>query len=63
MKPALRLIFAALFIGITTFVLSFIGIRVGNVFGTRYKSKAEFAGGIILIGMGCKILVEHLEIL
>ena len=58
-----QIFYAALFIGITTFVLSFIGIRVGNVFGTRYKSKAEFAGGIILIGMGCKILVEHLEIL
>lgn len=48
------------FIGITTFTLSIIGVKIGNVFGTRYKSKAELAGGLILVGMGIKILVEHL---
>lgn len=51
---------AVLFIGIVTFVLSAIGVKIGNVFGTKYKSKAEFAGGAILILMGIKILFEHL---
>lgn len=50
-------------IGITTFILSAIGVKIGNVFGLRYKSKAEIAGGVILIGMGIKILLEHLGIL
>ncbi len=54
---------AILFIGIITFALSMIGVKIGNVFGVRYKSKAEFAGGIILIAMGTKILLEHLGIL
>lgn len=47
-------------IGITTFLLSCVGVKVGNVFGTRYKSKAELAGGLILILIGLKILGEHL---
>lgn len=51
---------AASFIGVTTFILSAIGIKIGNVFGARYKSKAELAGGIVLVFMGIKILVEHL---
>lgn len=51
---------AVSFIGIVTFVLSAIGVKIGNVFGTKYKSKAEFAGGAILILMGLKILFEHL---
>ncbi len=54
---------AVLFIGVTTFVLSAIGVKVGNVFGVKYKSKAELAGGIILIVMGVKILMEHLRVL
>ena len=54
---------AVTFIGITTFVLSAIGVKIGNVFGIKYKSKAELAGGIILIVMGIKILLEHLGIL
>lgn len=53
---------AVLFIGCTTFVLSAVGVKVGNVFGTKYKSKAELAGGVILILMGLKILLEHLGI-
>lgn len=48
------------FIGCTTFILSMIGVKVGTVFGCRYKSKAEFAGGVILVLMGIKILIEHL---
>ena len=54
---------AVLFIGVITFTLSAIGVKIGNIFGCRYKSKAEFAGGIILIIMGIKILLEHLGIL
>lgn len=49
-------------IACTTFVISMIGVKIGHVFGTKYKSKAEIAGGIILIGMGIKILLEHLHI-
>lgn len=47
-------------IGVTTFVLSVIGLSVGNVFGCKYKSKAEILGGIVLILIGIKILLEHL---
>lgn len=54
---------AVAFIGVTTFVLSTLGTWVGGVFGTRFKNKAEFAGGIILVLMGGKILLEHLGIL
>ena len=50
-------------IGITTMVLSIIGVIVGNIFGSRYKSKAEFIGGLILVLLGLKILLEHLGIL
>lgn len=51
---------AVLLIGVTTFVLSAVGMKIGNVFGTKYKSKAEIAGGVILILLGIKILIEHL---
>lgn len=54
---------AVSFIGIITFALSGVGVKLGNVFGARYKSRAELAGGIILILMGTKILLEHLGIL
>ncbi len=54
---------AIAFIGVITFLLSTFGVKIGNVFGVRYKSKAEFAGGLILILMGLKILLEHLGIL
>lgn len=55
-----NIFWAVLFIGVITFTLSSIGVKVGNVFGVRFKSKAEFAGGLILILMGTKILLEHL---
>ena len=58
-----HIIAAVLFIGVTTFVISAFGVRIGNIFGTKYKSKAELAGGIILILLGLKILLEHLGIL
>ena len=51
---------AALLIGIITFVLSFIGVKIGNVFGAKFEAKSELTGGIILIGMGVKILIDHL---
>ena len=55
-----RILPAVSFIGSITFLLSIVGVKVGTVFGARYKSKAEAAGGIILIAIGLKILVEHL---
>ena len=51
---------AVVFIGVVTFVCSAVGIKIGSIFGTKYKSKAEAAGGIILILIGLKILFEHL---
>lgn len=50
-------------IGVCTFIISAIGVKVGNVFGTRYKSKAELFGGVVLALIGLKILLEHLELL
>lgn len=54
---------AAVIIGITTFGFSFVGVKVGNLFGIKYKSKAEFIGGLILIMLGVKILLEHFGVL
>ena len=50
---------AVAFIGVTTFLLSAAGVKVGAAFGARYKSRAELAGGLVLMGMGIKILLEH----
>ena len=50
-------------IGCTTFALSLVGVFIGNRFGSRYKNKATFAGGVILMIIGLKILLEHLGIL
>lgn len=58
-----KIVPAISFIGATTFILSAIGIRIGNIFGAKYKSKAELVGGIVLILMGVKILLEHLGVL
>lgn len=58
-----QIIPAVIFIGVTTFILSAVGVKIGNVFGTKYKSKAELFGGVVLILMGTKILLEHLGIL
>ena len=54
---------AFVLIGIITFTLSAIGVKVGNIFGTKYKSKSEFAGGAILIILGLKILLEGLGVI
>ena len=50
-------------IGICTCLLSALGVKIGNVFGSRYEKKAELAGGVILILLGVKILLEHLGVL
>lgn len=54
---------AASLIGLTTFTITLIGVAVGNFFGTRYKRRAELTGGVILILLGLKILLEHLGVL
>ena len=61
--PDVRILPSALLIGCTTFIFSAVGLKVGNVFGLKYKSKAEIAGGVILILIGLKILLEHLGVL
>lgn len=55
--------FAAVSIGVITFLLSGVGVKVGNIFGTKYKSKAELCGGIVLCLLGLKILLEGLGII
>ena len=58
-----NIVSAITIIGCTTFVISIAGVYVGNVFGSRYKSRAELTGGIILILIGLKILLEHLGVI
>lgn len=54
---------AVVFIGVTTFAISVAGVKIGNLFGNKYKRKAEIAGGTILIAIGVKILLEHLGVI
>ncbi|WP_300605616.1 manganese efflux pump MntP family protein [uncultured Oscillibacter sp.] len=61
--PDVHILSAVSLIGAATFLLSALGLKAGNVFGLRYKARAELAGGVILILMGLKILLEHLGIL
>ena len=58
-----NIVWAVLLIGVVTFILSTVGVKVGSTFGTKYKAKAELAGGIILILIGTKILLEHLGVI
>lgn len=58
-----KIVPAVTIIGCTTFALSLAGVYAGNVFGARYKSRAELTGGVILILIGLKILLEHLGVL
>ena len=60
---AVDIVSAVLFIGITTFLFSIAGMRIGVTFGMKFKTKAEIAGGVILILIGLKILLEHLGVL
>ena len=53
-------IIAVLIIGFITFFISMWGVKIGNIFGTKFKSKAELMGGIVLMIIGLKILIEHL---
>ena len=55
-----QIVFAVLMVGVITFILSALGVKIGNVFGAKYKFIAELSGGIVLVGMGLKILIEHL---
>ena len=54
------IITSVLMIGIVTFIISFMGVIIGNRFGNKYESKAQLAGGIILVLIGLKILLEHM---
>ena len=58
-----QIVNSLLIIGTTTLVLSYLGVVIGNLFGNRFEKKAEIAGGVILILIGLKILLEHLHIL
>lgn len=58
-----RIVPAVLFIGVTTFLLSMLGVKAGSLFGEKYQKKAEIAGGVILILLGVKILLEHLGVI
>lgn len=58
-----NIVMSALLIGVITYVICFFGVIIGNKFGAKYKSKAEIAGGIVLILLGLKILLEHTGII
>ena len=61
--PDVNIVAAVALIGIITFAMSALGVKIGNVFGSRWKSRAEFFGGVILVLLGVKILLEHLGVL
>ena len=58
-----EMLFAIAVIGVTTFLLSTVGVKIGSIFGAKYKSKAEFLGGVILILLGLKMLLEGLGVI
>ncbi len=61
--PDVNILVAVLSIAVMTFAISALGLKIGNTFGAKYKAKAEIAGGVILILMGVKILLEHLGVI
>ncbi len=63
MAGNVNIVAAVCFIGVTTCIFSAVGVKIGNVFGSRYEKKAQIAGGVILILLGTKILLEHLGVL
>lgn len=63
MAGDVNIITAVLLIGLFTFGMSAVGVQIGNVFGSRFEKKAQRAGGVILIVLGCKILLEHMGVL
>lgn len=60
---SVNILLAIAIIGCTTFIIAIIGVKIGNIFGLKYKKNAEIAGGVILILIGLKILLEHLNII
>ena len=56
----INIFMAAIIIGSITFIISMAGVKIGNLFGTKFKSKAEFIGGAVLVLLGIKIVIEHL---
>ena len=56
----INIFIAAIIIGSITFFISMAGVKIGNIFGTKFKSKAEFIGGAVLVLLGTKIVIEHL---
>ena len=63
MAGGVNIFSAVTFIGLTTFSFSAVGVKIGSVFGSRFEKKAQLAGGVILVLLGVKILLEHLGIL
>ena len=63
MAGNVNIVMAVALIGIITFAMSALGVKIGNIFGSRFEKKAQMAGGIILILLGTKILLEHLGVL
>ncbi len=63
MAGNVNIVVAVSLIGVTTFAMSAMGVKIGNIFGSRFEKKAQMAGGIILLILGTKILLEHLGIL
>ena len=63
MAGNVNIVLAALFIGVCTFSFSAVGVKIGNIFGGKFEKKAQLAGGLILVLLGLKILLEHLGIL
>ncbi len=60
LTPDINIVFAIASIGVITFALSAVGVKIGQVFGAKWRSPAEFVGGLVLIGIGFKILIEHI---
>ena len=63
MAGGVNIYLAVVLIGAFTGTLSAIGVKIGNIFGSRYEKKAQFVGGVVLILLGVKILLEHLGVL
>ena len=63
MAGGVNIVTAATFIGLTTFAFSAVGVKIGSIFGSKFEKKAQLAGGVILILLGVKILLEHLGVL
>ncbi len=58
--PKVNIFLSCAIIGSVTFVIAFVGVYIGNKFGSKYKTKAELVGGLVLIGIGLRILISHL---